>query len=108
MKVIGWVGAHTSPYQETTFTNERRQALVECIRNRRYNFNYNDHISLPFCAPLYEDELLCILDRKQWDSVMNKAYFEIDYGPRLLPMDILEGSFRDPVLYEEKRGTENV
>ena len=50
--VIGWVDAYLSNYQTVSLTDERRRALVERIRKRGYNFTYEAHQTVPYCAPL--------------------------------------------------------
>lgn len=103
MTVIGWVDCWTSPYKQTTFTEEHRKALVERIRKRRYNFNYADHQTLPYSAPLFEDRMMCVLTKPQWDSVMDEVYADIPRGARLLPMDVIEDRPVNSILYEKKK-----
>ena len=110
MKLLGWCDAYTSPYKEVNFTNERRQALIECIRRRHYNLNHNDHTSLPYCAPFYDDQKICVLTKAQWDSVMDEVYANMPRRQRLLPMDAIKTPPKNGVLYEKnkKEGEENV
>ena len=103
MTVIGWTSAYINDYPEAPFTEERRKALVERIRKRRYNFNYTDHSTLCYCAPFYSDKTHCVLSKSQWDSVMNEVYNEIPRGARLLPMDVIEDRPVNDVLYEKKK-----
>ena len=87
--VIGWVDAWGSPYKQVPFTEERRKALIERIRKRRYNFTYETHQNLPYSAPFYNDKVLCVLTKSQWDSVMDEAYKDAPIGARLIPMDVI-------------------
>ena len=103
MVVIGWVDCWTSPYKQTAFTEERKKALVERIRKRRYNFNFADHQSLPYSAPLFNDNMMCALTKPQWDMVMNEVYNDIPRGTRLLPMDAIEDAPVNGVLYEKRK-----
>lgn len=107
MIVIGWTDCWTSPYKSATFTEERRKALIERIRKRRYNFNHFDHEMLSYAAPFFSDKMLCVLSKEQWDSVMNEAYKEIPRGPRLMPMDVIEDKPVNGVLYEKKKFMES-
>lgn len=100
--VIGWTDAYGSKYNTVTFTEERKRALVERIRKRRYNFNHFDHEMLG-CAPVYDDKTICVLTKAQFDSVMAEAYKEIPRGQRLMPQDVIEDAPVDGVLYEKKK-----
>lgn len=101
--VIGWVDAYLSPYQTVTFTEEHERALVERIRKRRYNFTYQSHQTLPYCAPFYEDKTLCVLTKTQWDNVLAKAYKEVPMGPSLIPMDVIEEAPAEEILFEKPK-----
>lgn len=101
--IVGWCDAYTTPYKTVFFSNKRRNALVECIRKRRYNFNYTDHQFLEYCAPFYNDNVTCVLDKKEWDSVMAEAYKGIPIGARLLPMDVITRPPKNGVLYEKEK-----
>lgn len=101
-KLIGWTDAYTTPYETAPFTEERKQALIECIRQRQYNFQHFAHEMLPYGTPFYEDGVHCILTKAQWDDMMKEAYFEIKRGPRLMPADILQLEAKD-VLYEDEK-----
>lgn len=103
MTVVGWTSAYLNDYPEATFTEERRKALVERIRKRRYNFNYSDHQTLSYCAPFYSDKTHCVLTKAQFDSVMEEAYREMPRGARLMPMDVIEERPVNDVLYEKKK-----
>jgi hypothetical protein len=101
--VIGWTSCWTSPYSQVSFTEDRRKALVERIRQRKYNFTYDAHQTLPYAAPFYNDNVLCALTKEQWDSVMNEAYGDTHRGTRLTPMDILTTRPKNDVLYEKEK-----
>ena len=76
MTVIGWTGAWDNIVPTVTFTAERKKALVERIRKRRYNFNHFDHEMLG-CAPVYDDKVMCVLTKAQFDDVMCEVYKDI-------------------------------
>lgn len=101
--VIGWCDAYLSDYPTATFTEERKKALVERIRKRGYNFTYEVHQTVPYCAPLYKDKVICVLNKRQWDEVMSEAYQESPRGPRSIPMDVIEDRPFKGVLYEKKK-----
>ena len=100
--VIGWTDAYTTKYQVVPFTGERRKALVERIRKRRYNFNHFDHEMLG-CAPFYDDKVICVLTKVQFDDVMSEAYKEFPRGPRLLPQDVITSVPKNGILYEKEK-----
>ena len=101
MKVVGWTGAYTSGYESTPFTQERKQALIECIRRRHYNFTHFNHEFMEYCAPMYEDNKICILTKPQFDDVMNTVYSDIPLGHRLMPLDVIKRDAINNVLYEK-------
>lgn len=102
MTVVGWTDAYGSKYPTVSFTEERRKALIERIRKRRYNFNHFDHEMLG-CAPVYEDKTICVLTKPQFDSVMSEVYKEIPRGQRLLPQDIITRPLKNGILYEKEK-----
>ena len=102
MTVIGWTDAYSGAVPTVTFTAERRKALVERIRKRKYNFNHFDHEMLG-CAPVYNDKVMCVLNKSQFDSVMDEAYKDMPRGQRLLPQDIIDDRIVDGILYEKKK-----
>jgi hypothetical protein len=102
MTVIGWTDAYGGAVSTVTFTAERKKALVERIRKRRYNFNHFDHEMLG-CAPVYDDKVMCVLTKSQFDDVMSEAYKDIPRGQRLLPQDAIDDKIIDGVLYEKKK-----
>lgn len=101
--VIGWTDCFAGTYPAVTFTGDRKKALVERIRKRKYNFNFSDHQFLPYCCPVYEDKVVCELTKPQWDSVMSEAYKELPRGPRLLPQDVITNAPKNGVLYEKEK-----
>ena len=101
--VIGWTSCYEGNYPVATFTADRKRALVERIKKRRYTFNFQDHCFLPYCCPVYEDKVACELTKPQWDSVMAEAYKEIPRGQRLLPQDAIEDRPVNKTLYEKKK-----
>lgn len=101
--VVGWCDTYGSGYSITTFTEERKRALVERIRKRRYNFNYSDYQSLPYCCPMYDDDVICILTKQQFDNVMNEAWNDMPRGARLIPMDAITIPVKNGVLYEKEK-----
>ena len=102
MIVVGWSDAYGSAVPTVSFTAERKKALVERIRKRRYNFNHFDHEMLG-CAPVYDDKVMCVLTKAQFDTVMNEAYKEMPRGQRLLPQDVIEDTPVNGILYEKKK-----
>lgn len=102
MTVTGWTDAYGGAVPAVTFTAERKKALVERIRKRRYNFNHFDHEMLG-CAPVYDDKVMCVLTKSQFDDVMSEAYKDIPRGQRLLPQDAIDDKVVNGVLYEKKK-----
>ncbi len=102
MTVTGWTDAYGGAVPTVTFTVERRKALVERIRKRKYNFNHFDHEMLG-CAPVYNDKVMCVLTKPQFDDVMSEAYKDIPRGARLLPQDAIDDNPVNGVLYEKKK-----
>ena len=102
MTVVGWSDAYGGVVPTVSFTSERRKALVERIRKRRYNFNHFDHEMLG-CAPVYNDKVMCVLTKAQFDSVMEEAYGDTRRGPRLLPQDVITQPVKGGVLYEKEK-----
>ena len=100
--VIGWCDAYGSQYPTTAFTEERRKALVERIRKRKYNFNHFDHEMLG-CAPIYDDKTICVLTKVQFDSVMSEVYKDMPRGQRLLPQDVITRPAKNGILYEKEK-----
>ena len=101
--VIGWTSSFLSNYPTVEFTNERKKALVDRIRKRQYNFTHTDHNFLDYAAPFYEDGVLCVLTKNEWNDVMSEAYKENPLGPRLMPEDVIELEPVNGVLYEKEK-----
>ena len=104
--VIGWVTAYDNSYKSSPFTKEKRKALIERIKKRRYNFQHFDHEMLSYAAPFYNDHTFCILTKPQFDSVMQEVYSDIPRGARLMPMDVITGPAKGGVLYEKNKFAE--
>ena len=102
-KVIGWTDCYSNNRPVVTFTEDRKKALIERIRKRRYEFNYADHCFLPYCAPVYGDNVMCELTKAQWDSVMSEAYKDMPRSQRLLPQDAIDDYPIDGILYEKRK-----
>ena len=103
MTVIGWTDCFSGNYPVATFTIERKKALVERIKKRRYEFNFQDHCFLPYCAPVYDDNTMCELTKPQWDGVMADAYKDSPRSQRLLPQDAIDDKPINGTLYEKKK-----
>lgn len=101
--VVGWTGAFDGVCQTVTFTDNRRKALVERIRKRRYNFNHADHQFLPYASPVYSDGVVCVLTKPQWDNVMQEAYKEMPLGQRLMPQDVITRPPKGGILFEKEK-----
>ena len=102
MTVIGWSDAYGEAVPRVAFTAERKKALVERIRKRRYNFNHFDHEMLG-CAPVYNDKVMCVLTKSQFDDVMSEAYKDIPRGQRLMPQDVITRPAKKGILYEKEK-----
>ena len=103
MTVIGWCGAWDGIIPTAPFTEERKRALIERIRKRRYNFNQFDHEMLPYASPVFNDRATCVLTKAQWDNVMAEAYKDIPRGARLMPQDIIARPAKKGILYEKEK-----
>lgn len=103
LSVIGWTDAYLSDYPTVSYTDERKRALVDRIRQRGYNFTYDAHQTLPAAAPFYSDGVICVLTKQQWDAAMNEAYKEMPRGSRLMPMDVITRPLKKSVLYEKEK-----
>ena len=101
--VIGWCDLYGGIIPTAPFTTDRKKALVERIRKRRYNFNHFDTMMLPFCSPVYSDKVTCEMTKQQWDDVIAEAYKEIPLGQRLLPQDVIARPPKNGVLYEKEK-----
>ena len=101
--VVGWTSAYLSPYPTVPFTDERKHALIDRIRKRKYNFTHQAHQTLFYTAPFYADRVICVLDKAQWDDVMSEAYKDESLGIRLMPDDVIETKPVNDVLYEKEK-----
>ena len=109
--VVGWCDTYTSMLPVSDFSTTRKRALVERIRKRKYDFNFNDYQFLSYCCPVYEDGKICVLNKQQFDDVMSEAWKDMHRSQRLLPMDVINRKPIDGVIYEkekwEPKGDEN-
>lgn len=87
--VVGWCDMYNNGRKTAPYTEERKKALVERIRQRKYNFNFNDAQYLPYCCPVYDDGTICMLTKQQFDSAMSEAWKDMPLGARLMPMDVI-------------------
>ena len=101
--VVGWTSAYLSPYPTAPFTEERKNALINRIRKRKYNFTHQAHQTLFYTAPFYADNVVCVLTKPQWDEVMSEAYRDEHLGIRLMPEDVIETKPVNDVLYEKEK-----
>ena len=101
--VVGWTDCFLGRLPVVTFTEDRKKALIERIRKRKYNFNFADHQFLPYCCPVYGDKVVCELNKTQWDNVMSEAYKEMPRGQRLLPQDVINRAPKNGILYEKEK-----
>lgn len=104
--VKGWVDMYGSNFPIAAFSSERKKAFVEKIRQRKYNFNFQDAQFLPNCCPYYDDGKICVLTKKEFDEAMNEAWYESSRGARLLPMDVITLPVKNGVLYEKSKYVE--
>ena len=102
MTVVGWTNAWGGAVPTVSFTSERKKALVERIRKRKYNFNHFDHEMMD-CAPVYDDNVMCVLTKAQFDDVMDDVYKDVPRGQRLMPQDVIEDNPVNGILYEKKK-----
>lgn len=105
MTVVGWSDAYGAAVPTVGFTAERKKALVERIRKRKYNFNHFDHEMLG-CAPVYDDKVMCVLTKAQFDDVMSEVYKDVPRGQRLLPQDIITIPVKNGILFEKAKFAE--
>lgn len=101
--IVGWTDAYGSPYKQSEFTQEKRKALIERVRQRNYNFTYDNHQFLPYCCPFYSDGTICVLTKQQFDNVINEAYKDRPIGARLMPMDAITRSPIKGILFEKEK-----
>lgn len=101
--VVGWTSSYLSPYKTVTYTKDRKKALVDRIRKRGYNFTHTDHSFLDYAAPFYEDNVLCVLTKQEWDEAMSEAWGDYPLGARLMPEDVIDRQPIDGVIYEKEK-----
>ena len=101
--VIGWTSAYLSSYPTVKFTEMRRKALVERIRKRAYDFTHSDHQFQNYGAPFYADNVICVLTKHEWDSVLEEAYHNRLREGRLLPEDVIDRKHVKDVLFEKEK-----
>lgn len=101
--VVGWTSAYLSNCPTVKYTNERKKALIDRIRKRKYNFTHSDHSYLDYAAPFYSDNVICVLTKAEWDEAMREAYKDEPFGPRLMPEDVIKTTPVDGVLYEKEK-----
>ena len=87
--VVGWCDMYNNGRKVAAYNEEHKKALVERIRQRRYNFNFNDAQYLPYCCPVYDDGTICMLTKQQFDAAMAEAWKDMPLGARLMPMDVI-------------------
>ena len=102
-RVVGWTSAFLSNHPQVKFTKERRDTLVDRIRKRQYSFTHADHQFLDYAAPFYEDNVICVLTKQEWDSVISDAYKDRPLGARLMPEDVISRAPINGVLYEKEK-----
>lgn len=101
--VVGWTSAFLSSHPTVKYTEERKRALVDRIRKRKYNFTHTDHNFLNYAAPFYEDNVLCVLTKQEWDEAISEAYRDEPLGARMMPEDVVDRVPIDGVLYEKEK-----
>lgn len=99
--VIGWCGTYDNNLKTVPFTEDRKKALVERMRKRKYNFTFDNYQYLPYCCPVFEDSAICVLTKQQFDKVMDETWNDMPRGARLMPMDIITIPVKNGVLYEK-------
>ena len=101
--IKGWSDTYGSNFPIAAYSSERKKALVEKIRQRKYNFNFQDAQFLPNCCPYYDDGKICVLTKKEFDETMKEAWSDRPLGARLLPMDVLTAQGKNGLLYEKAK-----
>lgn len=101
--VVGWTDTYIASCPVADFSETRRRALIERIRKRRYNFNFTDYQFLSYCCPVYEDGKICVLNKQQFDDVMDEAWKDIPRSKRLMPLDAIDRQPINGVLYEKEK-----
>ena len=101
--VIGWTDTYITKLPKTAFTEERKKAFIERVRQRKYNFTYDNYQFLSFCCPVFEDKTICVLNKKQFDDVMSEAWKNMPLGQRLMPMDLITIPVKNEILFEKEK-----
>lgn len=99
--VVAWTDFYESKYPTVSFTEERRKALVERVKKRRYNFSYQLFMN-PYMTPVYQDKVKCEITKQQWDSVLSDAYKDEPFGDRLTPPDVLTFKAQNAIWEKER------
>lgn len=111
--VVGWCDTYVNNLKTVSFTEDRKKALIERIRKRKYNFTFDNYQYLPYCCPVFEDNAICMLTKQQFDKVMDEAWKDMPRGARLMPMDVITIPIKNGILFEKekfmnKEGDQNV
>lgn len=101
--VVGWCDTYINNLKTIPFTEERKKALVERIRKRKYNFTFDNYQHLPYCCPVFEDNTICILTKQQFDKTMDEAWHDTPRGERLMPMDIITAPIKNGIMFEKEK-----
>lgn len=101
--IKGWTDTYGVNFPIAAYSSERKKALIEKIRQRKYNFNFQDAQFLPNCCPYYDDGKICVLTKKEFDETMQEAWKDRPRGARLLPMDVITLQGKNGVLYEKSK-----
>jgi len=100
--VVAWCDNFDDNYSNTPFTEERKRALVDRVRQRKYNMSYQMLSMNPYSTPVYQDGCRCLLTSEQWEDVLVDVYADNKRPPRFSPMDIL--TFKaNGALWEKER-----
>lgn len=102
MNVVAWCDNYNDNYPCATFTEERRRALVDRVKQRKYNMSYQMLSMNPYSTPVYQDGCRCLLSSTQWESVLSEVYDDNKRPPRFSPMDILTFKANDALWEREK------
>ena len=103
MTVVGWTDTYITSHPIAEFSEPRKRALIERIRKRRYDFNFADYQFVSYCCPMYEDGKICVLNKQQFDSVMDEAWKDTLRIQRLIPSDVIEDEEFDGILFEKPK-----
>ena len=101
--VVGWCDTYTSALPVADFSESKKQALIDRIRKRRYDFGYSDYQFLSYCCPVYQDKTICVLTKTQFDNVMSEAWKDIPRTQRLIPIDVIQDKPFNEILFEKNK-----